>query len=826
MSNPNSQPASATLTQTQTYCATQSQQFLDDDYVFQIVSCFPLVYVIFPHFHADCAVNSLPTTEELKALNNKIDGVQIRVLAKIRDIILDLVPQVISTVRPKSLKLTAIRTIQSKRRKSDKVEFKTTRCNSSNLRPLAIKIRLLEMVFHLVYTHSFATKRDLFYKHKDLFGTQAFVDRAITDICALLDFDRHVLNIISCSKGSIFGSITLETDTGIVDCSASPVSITSSFLNAEMSTEAGFILVVEKDTIFQRLIDWKFATHFPDGLLGRGFPDIATRQFLKRLQTLLQIPVFGLVDCDPHGLHILMTYKYGSVRQANRIESGEDVAIVDSIQLIGLKPSHLAEYNVQLNELPFTRVDTNTAALVKRRALELGDQTLFAEASLIAERKVKVELEALVAHSPHFLIQYLRDCQRRMPWILASEDVPKSTPMPRKSFGSQGHLIVENDQLRPCEEIHADVSNAELCVVCDHIGEGWHFGAFVCRPCSAFYRRSIAESKTYKCRKNRNCVVQKTLRNSCRACRMDKCISVGMTQKPKQNSNPSALSSKASPSSSMLTHSPIFISNPVQSLMLDDKFKYLKQLTMFMRNFFGAQRSLYITDHPEMSFADIVSKPIDLEEAIRLDKTRQILIYSTLAEGFPLLASLSEQVRIKFLKEITITVVVFTKISLTVGSFPTDEEKMAFHIGYHVDLGKPEKFFKEKAAHLMHSQMPILTEFRQFASKCVTLNTDEIDLAFLVGIILIHKLKHLAPKLEAVDSYRSDLVNEYHFHLMTKYGSAGTPNRFADMFLFYTDLVDYIGKLKETITVFDLFGPRECTDLRELYCPGDKELPM
>ena len=77
-----------------------------------------------------------------------------------------------------------------------------------------------------------------------------------------------------------------------------------------------------------------------------------------------------------------MTYKYGPSRQANQIESGENVAIVDSIQLIGLKPSHLTEYNIQFKELPFTRADTHTANIIKKRALDLGDHTLFSEVSL------------------------------------------------------------------------------------------------------------------------------------------------------------------------------------------------------------------------------------------------------------------------------------------------------------------------------------------------------------------------------------------------------------------------------------------------------------
>ena len=158
-----SQPASVTLTQTQTYCGTQSQQFFDDDYVFQIVSFLPIISIIYCHFQAHCAVNSLPTVEELRTLSNKVDGLKVRVLAKIRDIILELIPQLIDNVRPKSLKLTAIRSVRDRRRRPDKLEFKTTRCNCSNLRPLAVKVRLLEMIFHLVYTRSYATKRFAHY---------------------------------------------------------------------------------------------------------------------------------------------------------------------------------------------------------------------------------------------------------------------------------------------------------------------------------------------------------------------------------------------------------------------------------------------------------------------------------------------------------------------------------------------------------------------------------------------------------------------------------------------------------------------------------------
>uniref|UniRef100_A0AC34RCK7 Spo11/DNA topoisomerase VI subunit A N-terminal domain-containing protein n=1 Tax=Panagrolaimus sp. JU765 TaxID=591449 RepID=A0AC34RCK7_9BILA len=294
--------------------------------------------------------NLFQTAEERRLIFNKLNGKKIGILTAIRDAILGLIPQLVPTSKKdvKTLSLTCAVRTKTRRKRCAKKQVKTLRCFTSKMKSFAVKLRILEMIFNLIYTHSYATKRDLYYKHKNLFGTQLTVDTAITAICGFLGYDRHDLNI------------------------------------------------------------------FPDALLvtGRGFPDIATRQFLKHLETQFQIPIFALVDCDPHGLHIFLTYKYGSTVAAKQIEGGGEAAVINSIQLIGLKPTHLTEYNHRLQEIPFRRTDERTVELVKRRALEIGDKALYNEACLMAENEVKVELEALISHSPQFLIQYLKDCEK------------------------------------------------------------------------------------------------------------------------------------------------------------------------------------------------------------------------------------------------------------------------------------------------------------------------------------------------------------------------------------------------------------------------------
>lgn len=46
---------------------------------------------------------------------------------------------------------------------------------------------------------------------------------------------------------------------------------------------------------------------------GKGYPDLATRQLVKMIWDKLKIPIFILVDADPHGFDIMCTYRFGSM---------------------------------------------------------------------------------------------------------------------------------------------------------------------------------------------------------------------------------------------------------------------------------------------------------------------------------------------------------------------------------------------------------------------------------------------------------------------------------------------------------------------------------
>ncbi|GMT30411.1 hypothetical protein PFISCL1PPCAC_21708, partial [Pristionchus fissidentatus] len=70
----------------------------------------------------------------------------------------------------------------------------------------------------------------------------------------------------------------------------------------------------------------------------------------------------------------------------------------------------------------------------------------------------------------------------------------------------------------------------EICVVCDDGATGYHYGVSSCEGCKGFFRRSISKEMGYECMKNGNCVVNKSTRNRCQACRLKKCMAQGMSK--------------------------------------------------------------------------------------------------------------------------------------------------------------------------------------------------------------------------------------------------------------------------------------------------------
>uniref|UniRef100_A0A5S6R3U1 Nuclear receptor domain-containing protein n=1 Tax=Trichuris muris TaxID=70415 RepID=A0A5S6R3U1_TRIMR len=78
------------------------------------------------------------------------------------------------------------------------------------------------------------------------------------------------------------------------------------------------------------------------------------------------------------------------------------------------------------------------------------------------------------------------------------------------------------------------------CKVCQDHSSGKHYGIFACDGCAGFFKRSIRRNRQYVCKARGSgqdgaCTVDKTHRNQCRSCRLNKCLQVGMNKEAVQH---------------------------------------------------------------------------------------------------------------------------------------------------------------------------------------------------------------------------------------------------------------------------------------------------
>ncbi|XP_027478667.1 meiotic recombination protein SPO11 isoform X2 [Zalophus californianus] len=263
--------------------------------------------------------------------------------------------------------------------------------------------------------------KDIYYTDSQLFGNQTVVDNIINDISCMLKVPRMSLHILSTSKGLIAGNLRYMEEDGTrvhCTCGSTAVAVPSNIQGIQnLITDAKFLLIVEKDATFQRLLDDNFCNRMSPCIMvtGKGVPDLNTRLLVKKLWDTFHIPVFALVDADPHGIEIMCIYKYGS--KAMSFEAHN--LTVPAIRWLGLLPSDIKRLNIPRDTLiPLTKRDQMKLDSVLKRPYITCQPFWRKEMEIMADSKVKAEIQALTFLSSDYLSRvYLPNKLKFGGWI-------------------------------------------------------------------------------------------------------------------------------------------------------------------------------------------------------------------------------------------------------------------------------------------------------------------------------------------------------------------------------------------------------------------------
>ncbi|KAF9811994.1 hypothetical protein SFRURICE_021351 [Spodoptera frugiperda] len=290
---------------------------------------------------------------------------------------------------------------------------KTTLCyaSSNDKTRFNIIVFVLTKVHELLSKNLTVTRRELFYQNVMRLRNQCILDLAVRDVCCLLETPPWTLGIVATAKGLIAGPLTLHLrDGSVVDCTApGGVLIPQDIVGIkEFQSTAKYILVVEKDAIFQKLLDEGALLRLGPVIIitGKGYPDVCTRQLLNRLCSELRLRALALVDADPHGYEIFLTYKYGSLSQSHLSSS----LACSSLVMLGARHSDVMTLAPTEARLPLTELDKRKIVNLLKRPYLNNSQAgacIKEELTVMLSSGTKAEIEALAPTAAALCDAYL-----------------------------------------------------------------------------------------------------------------------------------------------------------------------------------------------------------------------------------------------------------------------------------------------------------------------------------------------------------------------------------------------------------------------------------
>lgn len=318
---------------------------------------------------------------------------------------------------------------------------------SENKTRLRLMLNVIAKTINIIGTQSYMTQRQLYYTENDLLKTKekpsssqvenpsgsqqqvkatktssAKLDLVLTQLCSLVGCSKVHLHILNQSKGLVYGNLQCKLKSGkLIDFSANKGGTAVPLPDVpivSIASDAKFVLVLEKDSMFQNFLDhestYKFVEKFKAILFtAKGYPDNCSKAFLNFLWSKLHIPIMALTDADPHGCEIFLSYKFGTYQSAHE----NTYLAVPQTKWLGFLPKDLETFSGAIAKtIPQTKHDMRKIFSLQKRPYLKDKRQILQELEILLCSKKKAELEAL--NENEFLVRvYLPNKLRYALWL-------------------------------------------------------------------------------------------------------------------------------------------------------------------------------------------------------------------------------------------------------------------------------------------------------------------------------------------------------------------------------------------------------------------------
>jgi DNA topoisomerase-6 subunit A len=281
---------------------------------------------------------------------------------------------------------------------------------------------MLSLILRARREGDYPTIRDLYYtgKHtiyyideagrrrsEETWDDQRESNSVIQDIEVAVNLLREHMGIMHDAKGKIVGNMVIRSKGYEIDLSrmgSGAYAIPPNVDKLEIvSVDAEYVLVVEKDAIFERLNEEEFWKKNRCILVtGKGQPDRSTRRMVRRLWEEFNLPVYVLTDADSYGFYIYSVYRSGSISLSYESER----LATPGARFLGVAVSDIERYKIPRNFIiKATERDIKRAKELLSYPWFKESKAWVRELELFIERGEKVEIEALSGHGFKFLSQ-------------------------------------------------------------------------------------------------------------------------------------------------------------------------------------------------------------------------------------------------------------------------------------------------------------------------------------------------------------------------------------------------------------------------------------